>query len=269
MDTMAAELHNLKESDAAQKKEIEQLRGQSEYHAQEAHALREVRQLYEAKIDEKESEILGLHVLLDTWREDAGLYRKKLTEARKQLEDLQAEHESTLEKVCATEAKASRRDFQITKLVSILRRKVTTNRVSLIALQAAYKIIPSLEQQAQYEKVLSMAKKFLHVVGINKEMKECLEEVGFSVSFDNKGAMVLRQPVEVIKASVDDSKEIDEAIIIDDKDAHKNDEIIDNNIDNKNDEIIDNTIDNKVVNKIANQDANPKAKQDEDIQMSV
>ncbi|KAF4345927.1 hypothetical protein FBEOM_69 [Fusarium beomiforme] len=261
---MAAELHNLKESDAAQKKEIEQLRAQNEYHANEAQVLRELRQLYENKLDQKDSEILGLHVFLDTWKEDAGLYRKQLTEVRKHLKDLQAEHESTLKQICATEAKVSRRDLQITKLVSTLRRKLATSRICLTALRAAYKIIPSLEQKAQYEKILSMAKNIPHSTGLQNEMNKCLEEVGFSVSFDNKGAMVLRQSVEVLKAPVDNPKELDEAIVIATKDAPKNGKIIDNISHN-----IDGNVDDKKVDKIAGPDAEQKAKQDEDMQMSI
>ncbi|KAH7264936.1 uncharacterized protein BKA55DRAFT_734271 [Fusarium redolens] len=242
---MIAELGSLRKSDAAQKTEIENLRAQNDFHANEAQMLRDLRLLYEAKLEQKDSKILGLHVLLDKVKVEAGIYRDDLSELRKQLKDLQAKHESTQKQICATEAKLSRRNFQVAKLVSALGRKVAANRISLVALRAAYKIIPSLEHQVQYEKVLSMAKKLPHKTGIEREMKECLREAGFSISFDKKGFIVLSQSVDVAKVPVDGSKELDESIIIVDKDADKIDD------------------------KVSEQDAQQSVKKDEDVQMSV
>lgn len=242
---MVAELGDLRKSDAAQKNEIENLRAQNDFHANEAQMLRDLRILYEAKLEQKDSEILGLHVLLDKVKVDAGIYRDDLSELRKQLKDLQAKYESSQKQVCASEAKLTRRNFQVANLICALRRKVSANRISVVALRAAYKIIPSLEQKAQCKRILSMARKLPHKTGIESEIKECLGDAGLLISFDKNGAMVLRQSVEVVKVPVDGSKELDESIIIVEKDA-----------DNNGDYACD-------------QHSQQNVKKDEDVQMSV
>ena len=55
---------------------------------------------------------------------------------------------------------------------AIVHRKVATNRVMQVALKAAYKILPPLEKQATYARILDMAKKIPNTLGINQEISD-------------------------------------------------------------------------------------------------
>ncbi|KAI1038042.1 hypothetical protein LB505_001590 [Fusarium chuoi] len=242
---MFAELSAFRKSDVAQKKEIENLEAQRDFYANEAEMLRDLRVLYESKLEQKDSEILGLHVLLDKVKVDIEIYRDDLSESRKQLNDMRAKYETSQKQICAGEARFTRRNLQVTNLICALRRKISTNRISVVALRAAYKVIPSLEQKARCMRILSMARKFPHQTGIEKEMKECLADAGLVISFDKNGAMELTRSVEVVKVPVDGYKEFEESITIVEKDANMTD---------------DNPFD---------QHAQKNVKKDEDVQMSV
>ncbi|KAF4424257.1 hypothetical protein FACUT_10351 [Fusarium acutatum] len=219
VSVMLAEHAELRKRDAAQKKEIENLQAQSDFYANEAEMLRDIRTLYESKLEQKDSEILGLHVLLDKVKVDADICRDDLSELRKQLKDLQAKYETSQKQICAGRAKSTRRNLQVANLICALRRKISTNRISIVALRAAYKVIPSLEQKARCMRILSMARKLPHKTGIEKEMKECLADAGLLISFDKNGSMVLTRSVEVVKLPADGYKEFDESITIVEKDA--------------------------------------------------
>ncbi|KAF5648365.1 hypothetical protein F52700_1057 [Fusarium sp. NRRL 52700] len=242
---MFAELAELRKSDAAQKKEKENLQAQVDYYANEAEMLRDLRILYESKLEQKDSEILGLYVLLDKVKVDADICRDDLSELRKQLKDLQAKYEKSQKQVCTGEIKFTRRNHQVSNLICALRRKISTNRISVVALRAAYKVIPSLEQKARCMRVLSMSRKLPHKTGIEKEMKECLADAGLLITFDKNGAMVLTQSVEVAKSPADGCKEFDESITIVEKDAIMTE------------------------GNASDQHAQQSVKKDEDVQMSV
>ncbi|KAF5719761.1 hypothetical protein FMUND_4537 [Fusarium mundagurra] len=245
VSVMFAEHAELRKTDAAQKKEIENLEAQRDFYAGEAEMLRDLRVLYEAKLEQKDSEILGLHVLLDKVRVDADICRDDLSELRKQLKDLQVKYETSQKQLCAGEAKFTRRNFQLSNLICALHRKISTNRVSLVALRAAYKVIPSLAQKARCMRILSMARKLPHKTGIEREMKECLADAGLLISFDKNGSMVLTRSVAVVKVPADGYKEFEESIAIVEKDAMMADD------------------------NASEQHAQQNFKKDEDVQMSV
>ncbi|KAF5254343.1 hypothetical protein FANTH_828 [Fusarium anthophilum] len=245
VSVMFTEHAELRKSNAAQKKEIENLQAQTDFYANEAEMLRDLRVLYESKLEQKDSEILGLHVLLDKVKVDADICRDDLSELRKQLKDLQAKYEASQKQVRDGETKVTRRNFQVSNLICALRRKISANRISVVALRAAYKVIPSLEQKARCMRVLSMARKLPHKTGIEKEMKECLEDAGLLISFDKNGTMVLTRSVEVVKLPADGYKEFDESITIVEKDSMMTD------------------------HNASDQHAQQKFKKDEDVQMSV
>ncbi|KAG5748404.1 hypothetical protein H9Q69_003432 [Fusarium xylarioides] len=245
VSVMFAEHAELRKRDAAQKKEIENLQAQSDFHANEAQMLRDLRILYESKLEQKDSEILGLYVLLDKVKVDASICRDDLSEMHKKLKDLQAKYETSQKQLCAGEAKFTRRNLQVSSLICALRRKISTNRISTVALRAAYKVIPSLEQKARCMRILAIARKLPHKTGIEKEMKQCLADAGLLISFDKNGTMVLTRSVAVVKIPADGYKEFDESITIVEKDAMMTD---------------DNT---------SGQHSQHNVKKDEDVQMSV
>ncbi|CAG7564913.1 unnamed protein product [Fusarium equiseti] len=69
---------------------------------------------------------------------------------------------------------------------AIVHRKVATNRVMQVALKASYKILPSLEQQATYARILDMAKKTPNTFGINQEVSDVLKEAGLNTTAKDK-----------------------------------------------------------------------------------
>ncbi|CAG7564911.1 unnamed protein product [Fusarium equiseti] len=100
------------------------------------------------------------------------------------------------QRLCSVKAQLSRRGAQITKLIAILRRKIATNRVMQTALKAAYKILPSLEEQVTYARILDMAKKAPNKVGINQEVSNALKEAGLVVQWDKQS---LQSPIQILK----------------------------------------------------------------------
>jgi chromosome segregation ATPase len=193
---MAYELNNLREVCASQKTEIGNLYLENEFYAKDNKALREVIECYEHKISKRDQDNLDLNVQLDSWKMDCELYRADLIKMRQENEDLKEKNDADNQRICSVEEKLSRRDAQITKLIAILRRKIATNRVMQTALKAAYKILPSLEQQVTYARILDMAKRAPNKVGINQEVSDALKEAGLMVQWDKQS---LQSPVQILE----------------------------------------------------------------------
>ncbi|RBR26607.1 uncharacterized protein FIESC28_00604 [Fusarium coffeatum] len=115
---------------------------------------------------------------------------------RQENEALKAKNDANNQRLCSDKAQISRRDAQITKMIAIVRRKVATNRVMQVALKAAYKILPSLEEQATYARILDMAKKVPNTFGINQEVADVLEEAGLVVNWDKQS---LESPIQLLE----------------------------------------------------------------------
>ncbi|KAF4447509.1 hypothetical protein F53441_8993 [Fusarium austroafricanum] len=228
------EVKELRQVCATQKAVIDKLRGDYTLLASETQMLRDLRSSYEKTVDEKQAEILSLNMVNETWRMDSDFYRCELAKLRQQLEDLQAKHKSAEQYICGVEAKVSRRDLQVTKLISILRRKVGTSRVCLVALKAAYRILPGLDDKAKFEKIFTMAKKTPHRAGLEKEMTGCLREAGFSISYGEHG---ITCAAEFEKTANQDAKESIEDHVMDHEVANEATEAI-NNVADK---VFDNT----------------------------
>jgi len=64
------------------------------------------------------------------------------------------------------------------------------------ALKAAYKILPSLEQQVTYARILDMAKRAPNRVGINQEVSGVLKEAGLVVNWDKQS---LESAVQILE----------------------------------------------------------------------
>ncbi|KAJ4131672.1 hypothetical protein NW768_005865 [Fusarium equiseti] len=99
------------------------------------------------------------------------------------------------QRLYSSAAQLSRRDTQITKLIGIVHCKVATNRVMQIALKAAYKILPSLEEQLTCSRILNMAKKAPNI-RINQEASNILKEVGLVVNWDKQS---LKSPIQTLE----------------------------------------------------------------------
>lgn len=196
VSAMYSERNNLQQVCASQKTEIRNLYLENEFYAKDNKALREVIECYERSILKKDQEILGLSVELNSWKMDCELYRADLTKMRQENEELKARNDAGNQRICSSKAQISRRDAQLTKMIAIVRRKVATNRVMQVALKAAYKILPSLEEQVTYSRILEMAKKTPNKVGINQEVSDVLKEAGLVVNWDKQS---LESPIQILE----------------------------------------------------------------------
>ena len=196
VSAMYAEVNNLRELCASQDTEIKKLSLKNEFFVKDNKGLREVIECYERIIQKKDQEILDLSVELDSWKTDCDLYRSDLIKMRQENEALKAKNDANNQRICSTKAQISRRDAQITKMIAIVRRKVATNRVMQVALKAAYKILPSLEEQATYARILDMAKKTPNTFGINQEVADVLKEAGLVVNWDKRS---LESPIQILE----------------------------------------------------------------------
>ena len=196
VSAMYAEANNLRQTCAAQDTEIKNLYLKNEFFAKDNKGLREVIECYERTIQKKDQEILHLSVELDSWKMDCDLYRADLTKMRQENEELKAKNDANNQLLCSIKSQISRRDAQITKMIAIVRRKVATNRVMQVALKAAYKILPSLEEQATYARILDMAKKVPNTFGINQEVADVLKEAGLVVNWDKRS---LESPIQILE----------------------------------------------------------------------
>ena len=196
VSAMHSERNNLRQLCATQDTEIQNLYPKNEFFARDNKGLREVIECYERTIQKKDQEILDLSVELDSWKMDCDLYRADLTKMRQENEELKAKNDTSNQHLCSTKAQISRRDAQITKMIAIVRRKVATNRVMQMALKAAYKILPSLEEQATYARIVDMAKKTPNTFGINQEVAGVLKEAGLVVNWDKRS---LESPIQLLE----------------------------------------------------------------------
>lgn len=196
VSAMYAEVNNLRELCASQDTEIKKLSLKNEFFVKDNKGLREVIECYERIIQKKDQEILDLSVELDSWKTDCDLYRSDLIKMRQENESLKAKNDANNQHLCSTKAQISQRDAQITKMIAIVRRKVATNRVMQVALKAAYKILPSLEEQATYARIVDMAKKVPNTFGINQEVADVLKEAGLVVNWDKQS---LESPIQLVE----------------------------------------------------------------------
>ncbi|KAJ4139888.1 hypothetical protein NW768_001235 [Fusarium equiseti] len=197
---MYSDLNNFRQVCASQTTEIENLQLKNEFYAKDNKGLREVIECYERTILKKDQDILDLSVDLNSWKMDCELYRSDLIKMRQENEALKAKNDADNRRLCSIESKLLRRDSQITKLIAILRRKIATNRVMQTALKAGYKILPSLEEQVTYSRILDIAKKIPNKFGINQEVSDVLKEAGLVV---NWGKQSIQSPVQILKNKSD------------------------------------------------------------------
>ncbi|KAF4993632.1 hypothetical protein FGRMN_6350 [Fusarium graminum] len=177
---LVKEVNTLRQQDATQKEEIEGLQSQLNYYTEETKALDLARMQYETALNERDGEVFELGISVENWKTDCQLFKDELSKARADFQLLTAKHASVKEELSNLDAKLSRREQQIKNMVTIMRRKIATNRVVLVAFKAAYKIIPSLKEKNHYSRILELAKQAPHRDHIEWELTEALKEAGFS-----------------------------------------------------------------------------------------
>jgi chromosome segregation ATPase len=188
VSAIVAKHDELERKCAEQQAELEDLRAQNQDYFNEKKVSDDVRVQLEAKIDEKDYEILKLNVLLDNWKTDCKVFKDELTKVRTEYERLSGKHVTAKEKCRNGDAKLALRELQIKNMITIMRRKLATNRVILVALRAAHKVLPTLKEKRRYARILELAKQAPHKDGVLRELVGVLQEAGFKLSWVEPGA---------------------------------------------------------------------------------
>ncbi|KAM0556929.1 hypothetical protein ACHAPJ_005605 [Fusarium lateritium] len=185
---IVAEGKHLRQVCEKQKAEIEHLRIQNDWLMHEVNVLRDIRHSYEMKFDDKNGEILGLNV-------DCEVFKGELAKAREEHNSLNAKHASSQEQIVDLEAKVSRREKQMHKLISTIYRKARTAHVAVIALKAAYKLVSKLAERATLKHVLEVAQQAPIEEAVENDVAKALKSAGIQIASDGAGTAMQTSPV--------------------------------------------------------------------------
>ncbi|SPJ71641.1 uncharacterized protein FTOL_01369 [Fusarium torulosum] len=181
VSAIVAQHAELQKQCAKQEEELEHLRAQCQYYLNELEVFNDSRMKYDASLEEKNCECLKLHVLADQFQTDSQLYKDDLVKVRAEYKLLSDKHAAIKQQFRDADAKIARRELQIKNLVTIMRRKIATNRVITIALKAAYKVLPTLQEKCHYARILELAKQAPCKDGLSRELTGVLLEAGFNL----------------------------------------------------------------------------------------
>ncbi|KAK6713735.1 hypothetical protein SNK04_004698 [Fusarium graminearum] len=205
---IVVELKLLREICASQKTEMEQLHVKNDMFTNENQHLLGQREGYEKRLAENDEKMLSLSVQVEQREAECDSYTKNLGQLRQENAELKARVESDIQYIWAIETELTRRNAQITKLITILRRKIATSRVAQTALKAAYRILPDLKRKATLAKVLEIAKQVPNKDGIRLEFANSLREADIAVGrWDQKSA---QKPAQIRGKETVDNMDIDD-----------------------------------------------------------
>ncbi|KAF4959500.1 hypothetical protein FSARC_10705 [Fusarium sarcochroum] len=190
---IVAEGKHLRQVCEKQKVEIENLRIQNEWLMHEVNILRDIRHSYELKFDDKNGEILGLN--------------DELAKARREHKALNDKHESSQEQIVELEAKVSRRETQMNKLITSIYRKARTAHVCVIALKAAYKLVHKLEEKATLKHVLELAQKAPMDDAIDRDVAKELKRAGIGFAANDVDTTPQTSPLTLHETTTEDTEE--------------------------------------------------------------
>lgn len=113
--------------------------------------------------------------------------------AKQDVEDLTEEQESSRQRINGLEREVMRYRRQIEKLILVLRGKTRKALVCSIAIKSAYKIVPSLGDQATIQRLQSLSEKATSPGWVEKEVDLALKEAGV-VAATKEASASLRTP---------------------------------------------------------------------------
>ncbi|KAJ4254380.1 hypothetical protein NW762_009975 [Fusarium torreyae] len=178
---IVAEGKHLRQVCEKQKAEIEHLRIQNDWLMHEVNVLRDIRHSYEMKFDDKNGEILGLN--------------GELAKARQEHNALNAKHDASQDQIADLGAKVSRREKQMHKLINTIYCKARTAHVAIIALKAAYKLVPKLEERATLKHVLEVAQQAPIEEAVENDVTKALKSAGIKIAADRAGTTMQTSPI--------------------------------------------------------------------------
>ncbi|KAI8682668.1 hypothetical protein NCS56_00390100 [Fusarium sp. Ph1] len=171
-----AETASLRERCNSQQQEIESLNDYKLESEIEIKFLRELREDFEKMM----------------WKESCRVFDENLVAANQGIKDLTAKHESSKQRILDLEKEGLNYRQQIEKLVIVLRNKTRKALVSSIALKSAYKIVPSLKDQATIQRLQSLSEKVTSPRWVEEDVDSVLKEAG--VALTNEANDSLRTP---------------------------------------------------------------------------
>ncbi|KAJ4327543.1 hypothetical protein N0V84_002071 [Fusarium piperis] len=115
---------------------------------------------------------------------DCRVSDESLIAAKQDVEDLTAKQESSQQRVQSLEKEVLSYRRQIEKLIVALRNKTRKALVCSIALKSAYKIVPSLKDQATIQRLQSLSEMATSPRWVDKKVDMVLKEVGVVASTD-------------------------------------------------------------------------------------
>ncbi|KAJ3467514.1 hypothetical protein MRS44_005078 [Fusarium solani] len=130
----------------------------------------------QCKSQQEEIKSLSDHKL--EWKESYRVSDENLIAAKQDIETLEAKQESSQQRIKNLKEEALSYRKQIEKLVVVLRNKTRKALVSSIAIKSAYKIVPSLKDQATIQRLQSLSEKATSPRWVEKDVDSVLKEAG-------------------------------------------------------------------------------------------
>ncbi|EEU46788.1 uncharacterized protein NECHADRAFT_77544 [Fusarium vanettenii 77-13-4] len=114
---------------------------------------------------------------------------ESLIAAKQDMEILEAKQESFQQRIKNLEEEVLSYRKQIEKLVVVLRNKTRKALVASIAIKAAYKIVPSLKDQATIQRLQSLSEKATSPRWVEKDVDSMLKEAGVVVANETNNSL--------------------------------------------------------------------------------
>ncbi|KAH7271142.1 hypothetical protein B0J15DRAFT_389313 [Fusarium solani] len=132
----------------------------------------------QCKSQQEEIKSLSDHKLVSEIEIDYRVSDENLIAAKQDIETLEAKQESSQQRIKNLKEEALSYRKQIEKLVVVLRNKTRKALVSSIAIKSAYKIVPSLKDQATIQRLQSLSEKATSPRWVEKDVDSVLKEAG-------------------------------------------------------------------------------------------
>ncbi|KAI8722025.1 hypothetical protein NCS52_00345400 [Fusarium sp. LHS14.1] len=166
-----AETATLREQCTGQQQEIESLNDYKLESEIEIKYLKELREIFEE------------------WKESYRVSDECLIAANQDIETLEAKQESSQQRIKNLEGQALSYRKQIEKLVVVLRNKTRKALVASIAIKSAYKIVPSLKDQATIQRLHSLSEKATSHRWVEKDVDSMLKEAGVVLTNETNSSL--------------------------------------------------------------------------------
>lgn len=180
-DAIAQEIYMLRQTIAQQRMELDQLRNTRFWSDTEINLLRGTRDSLEKVIDDKDSELLGLRVLVDTWKEDCEVFKANLRNVQAKHARDKAELDRASKCIKSLEAKVEDSRRQVLRMLPVLYEKTRAAIVTKMGLSASFKLVQELKDMSTIERLMELSERMVKPRSVEGEVKQCLKKAGIRV----------------------------------------------------------------------------------------